>query len=438
MITETQNYHQLYQDYIRIKRKEHHLQIINDFALSLLEQNTVYDIVWVIAKKVVAQLGFVDCVIYLLDEERQVLIQHAAHGPKNPQALDIYNPIEIPIGKGIVGTVAISGTPEIINDTSTDARYILDDNFRLSEIAVPILFENKVIGVIDSENPERDFFTEEHLSLLTTIAAIGATKIMHSRTTEQLQCYKNNLEEKVEAQTLELKQNIYHLQRSNKDLESFAYAASHDLQEPLRTMISYLQLLYKTENQLSEQGQEFLNFAINGSKRMKMLLDGLLEYSQLSNEDGTKDEIKMEEVLILIKANLHAAIQKKDAQIEYEDDLPSIFGNRVQIIQLFQNIIANAIKFVPEDRQPHIRVNARADAKGVHFEIIDNGIGIAPEFHEKVFGLFNRLNRRDKFVGSGIGLALCKRIVDYHRGQINICSEYKDGTCFLLYFPYLK
>jgi len=258
---------------------------------------------------------------------------------------------------------------------------------------------------------------------------------MHSRTTEQLKNYKDNLEETIQEQTLQLKQNIHHLQRSNKDLESFAYAASHDLQEPLRTIISYIQLLQKTEDQLSEQSQEFLNFVINGSKRMKMLLEGLLEYSQLRNEEAIKEEIKMDEVLILIKANLQAAIQKKDAQIEHAD-LPNIYGNRVQIIQLFQNFIANAIKFVPEDRKPEIRISAKTDAEGFHFKIQDNGIGIASEFHEKVFGLFNRLNRRDRFRGSGIGLSLCKRIVEYHQGQIKVCSKVGKGTCFQIYFPY--
>ncbi len=172
-----------YQD---LKRRAHYLQIINELALGLLQQSSMDDILWLVAKSAIAQLGFLDCVIYLLDESGQTLIQRAAHGPKNPVAKEILDPIVVPLGKGIVGAVAVTGEPELVRDTQTDDRYILDDEARQSELAVPIFFEGKVIGVIDSEHPQANFYTPEHLEIMTTIASMAATKIASALAIERL------------------------------------------------------------------------------------------------------------------------------------------------------------------------------------------------------------------------------------------------------------
>lgn len=156
-------------------------QILIYFSTSLYGQNSEQDILWDLAKNCIARLGFVDCVIYLLDEERNVLIQTAALGPKNPQRYEILNPIEIRVGEGITGHVALTGKPELIHDTTTDPRYIVDDEARHAELCVPILAEGKVIGLIDSEHPAKGFFTTQHLRVLTAIASICANKLMKVR-----------------------------------------------------------------------------------------------------------------------------------------------------------------------------------------------------------------------------------------------------------------
>ena len=158
---------------------------INHFASSLYEQKTVETILWDVAKNCISRLHFEDCVIYLLDEQRNVLIQKAAHGPKNPRQFEIQQPLEIPVGVGIVGSVAESGRAELINDTSLDARYIVDDERRYSEISVPIVSDNKVLGVIDCEHSRKNFFTQKHLSILTTIASLCANKIIRARSEEE-------------------------------------------------------------------------------------------------------------------------------------------------------------------------------------------------------------------------------------------------------------
>lgn len=150
---------------------------INYFATSLANQHTVDEILWDVTKNCISRLKFVDCVIYMVDEDRKVLVQKAAYGPKNPRSFEIYHPIEIQIGKGIVGSVAESAKAEIIRDTTKDERYITDDDVRLSEITVPIISENRVIGIIDAEHPEKNFFKPKHLRILTKIAGLCAGKI---------------------------------------------------------------------------------------------------------------------------------------------------------------------------------------------------------------------------------------------------------------------
>ncbi len=156
-------------------------QAINYFSSSIADQQSVDGILWDVAKNCIGRLGFEDCVIYLLDEERNVLQQKAAHGPKNPGRFEIIEPIEIPVGKGITGTVAATGKAELINDTSKDERYIIDGTRRFSEIAVPVIVNSKVIGVIDCEHSKKGFFTQRHLSVLSTIASLCAGKIIKAK-----------------------------------------------------------------------------------------------------------------------------------------------------------------------------------------------------------------------------------------------------------------
>ncbi len=185
-------------------RSETTTRIINYFATSLLKQDTEEDILWDLAKNCVSQLGFVDCVIYLFDPKRANLIQKAAYGPKSPVGRDIKNPIIIPAGTGIVGSVGRSGKAEVISDTRLDGRYIIDDELRLSEIAVPIVANNETLGVIDSEHPRKNFFTQHHLEVLTSIASLCANKIVRVRAELELQMLNQELERRISERTNEL------------------------------------------------------------------------------------------------------------------------------------------------------------------------------------------------------------------------------------------
>jgi putative methionine-R-sulfoxide reductase with GAF domain len=203
-----------------LRTNSHYLEVINTFASELLKTRTTDEIVWAVAKHAIAKLGFIDCVVYLFDDDNEFLLQRAAHGPKNPIAFDIKNPIKLKIGQGICGNVALTGLPELVLDTSTHEKYRIDDATRLSEIAVPILSDGKVLGVIDSEHPKKNFYTQEDLRILITIASMTSFKLVEADVQHQLLQYQDQLEELVQIQTQELHSTIEKLHLSNFEKEN--------------------------------------------------------------------------------------------------------------------------------------------------------------------------------------------------------------------------
>ncbi len=226
----------------------------------------------------------------------------------------------------------------------------------------------------------------------------------------------------------ELKQKSLELSRSNADLEQFAYVASHDLQEPLRTITSYVQLLGKRyKDKLDQDANDFINFAIDGSNRMRNLINSLLEYSRV-NRIKPFEHIDMNDLLKDVLQNLANSIKESNANI-VADDLPTVYGDLVLIDQLFQNLIGNAIKYKGE-KSPEIHVSWKRENGDYLFSIKDNGIGIPKEYSDKIFVIFQRLHGKDKYQGTGIGLAICKKIVERHGGKIWVESEPGKGSTF--------
>lgn len=236
----------------QLEKKARYLVVINRFALHLMNCQTVEDVYWSVAKDAIAELGYEDCVIYTYDEERTYLVQRAAHGPKNPIDLDILNPIKLKPGEGIVGHVALSGIGEIVNDTRKDPRYVLDDNQRLSEIAVPIIHNGQVIGVIDSEHESQGFYPEEDLEILTTIASMAASKMVQNQYFEELNAYKNELEGLVEQRTKRLHDTLREVEsqraiiaQKNQDLfDSLLYAKR--IQQAVLPSRAYLDRVFES------------------------------------------------------------------------------------------------------------------------------------------------------------------------------------------------
>jgi signal transduction histidine kinase len=419
-----------------LQRKERHLTIINNFATSLLLQNTIEEIVWSITTNVIAKLSFVDCVVYLLDHDRKVLVQKAAHGIKNPEAHEILNYLEIPLGRGIVGNVAQTGKSIIVSDTSIDSRYIFDDALRYSEIAVPIILEGKVIGVIDSEHPDRNFFTEDDLHLLETVAAMSANRIIHAQTQEKLHQYRMKLEELVDSRTSKLRRLVLDLRRSNKDLEQYAHAASHDLKEPIRTIASFLSLIKRRKGEIEKaETEEYLDFAIDAARRMEQLLNGLLDYAKIGDHNQEPTAVDLNHILHNVTQNLSVVIADTKATISYPN-LPTVAGFESLLVQLFQNLIANAIKFHRPNLSPSVSLTFAAIGNQYHFKLQDNGIGIEPQYTDSIFKLFSRLNNKEDYDGNGLGLSLCRRIIEKHGGEISVTSKGLGyGTTFSFSLP---
>jgi PAS domain S-box-containing protein len=236
----------------------------------------------------------------------------------------------------------------------------------------------------------------------------------------------------------ELKINNEKLRRSNEELEHFAYVASHDLQEPLRMVGGYAQLLQRRYgDKLDADGQEFIAYTVDGVRRMEALINDLLMYSRLSTKGQAFTPVNCMEVLKQVKANLANAIQEARAKIEVES-LPFVMGDSVQLIQLFQNLISNSLKFRRPDIPPEVRVSAKREESYWHFQVADNGIGIEPQYAEKIFVIFQRLHSRKEYTGTGIGLAVCKKVVERHSGKIWVESTLGEGATFHFLLPVME
>ncbi|WP_442790749.1 sensor histidine kinase [Nocardia sp. NBC_01329] len=240
-------------------------------------------------------------------------------------------------------------------------------------------------------------------------------------------------------QKAELDLQADELRRSNAELEQFAYVASHDLQEPLRKVASFCQLLEKRYgSQLDERGKQYIDFAVDGAKRMQVLINDLLTFSRVGRVSEGAQPVRLGEPLDKALANLSTVLEETEAVVERPEELPEIMGEPTLLAMLWQNLISNAVKFRRPDHPPVVRVEVgdfAADPALRLFSVTDNGIGIAPEFAEKVFVIFQRLHARDEYSGTGIGLAVCKKIVEYHGGTIWLDTENTEGTRFCFTLP---
>jgi signal transduction histidine kinase len=241
----------------------------------------------------------------------------------------------------------------------------------------------------------------------------------------------------VEVARGQLEEQARELRRSNAELEQFAYVASHDLQEPLRKVVSFCQALQaRYAGQLDERADQYIEFAVDGAKRMQSLINDLLAFSRVGRSGRELEPVALGEVLAAARAALAESIESAGGSV-VAGELPSVRGDRAQLTSLFQNLIANAVKFRGAER-PVVRIEALRRDTEWELACADNGIGIDAEYGERIFLIFQRLHSRDAYEGSGIGLALCRKIVQYHGGRIWLDTSYTDGTCFRFTLPIAK
>jgi len=289
------------------------------------------------------------------------------------------------------------------------------DNSQAQEIGAGIEFNGR-------RKDDTDFPIEVTLSILRTVEGVLVTVAIRDITTR-----KN-----AEARLL---QTMQELNRSNEELGQFAYIASHDLQEPLRMVASYTQLLSKRyKGRLDADADEFIAFAVDGANRMQLLIQDLLAYSRIGTKGTpallTSSESALERALV----NLGGAVEDSGALVTH-DSLPEVLADPRQLVQLFQNLVGNAIKYQGTG-VPTIHVSCAQNAQAMWaFSVRDNGLGIDPKYFERIFGMFQRLHKREEFAGTGIGLAICKKIVERHGGVIGVESQLGQGSTFRFALP---
>jgi signal transduction histidine kinase len=288
----------------------------------------------------------------------------------------------------------------------------------------------------------REFPAEMTVSPLQTEEGVLVTSAIRdmterARRDQEIQELNANLEQRVAARTRELLQSNQALAQSNEDLNQFAYAASHDLQEPLRMIALYSEMLERQySGKLDTEADRYIRFVINGAHRMEMLLKDLLAYSQAGSAAGPEGApaapVDCAAVLEKVLLNLKAAIEENGAEVIC-DDLPVIEADEIRLVQLFQNLVSNAIKY-RSAQPPRVRVRAEQRESDWLFSVEDNGIGIRPEYSQQVFGIFKRLHGHT-YPGTGIGLAICQRIVERYGGRIWVESTLGQGSRFCFTLP---
>ena len=405
----------LLEDITTSERNSRMLKTLNNLSSSILGKSDLYDISWEIANNISSHLKLQDCVVYLYNSNENILTQTASLGNKIDEDNNIKNPLIIKLGEGIVGAVAKEGKHLLVNDTSKDSRYVVDDKRRMSELAVPIIANNKVIGVIDSENTEKYFFKNEHLEVFKNIANLASAQ------------FNSAISLKNEKKALKDKNKLLiKLEKSNEELENFAHVVSHDLKSPLRSMSALIAWIQE-DNQEKFDIETIENFErlLKKVDKMDHLINGILKYSSIDKIDDNKQiislQIIVQEIIQIIHVPKHISIRIKSV-------LPKLYIDKFRIQQLFQNIISNAIKY-NDKSEGEIIIDVEEKEVSYIFSITDNGIGIEQKYHKKIFEVFETLEEPDEN-STGIGLSIVKKIINMFNGKIWLSSEVGVGTTF--------
>lgn len=357
----------------RRQRREHNA-IIEYFAHSTYEHASVEQIVWDLAMNCISRMKFEECVIYLLDPERQVLVQKAAYGPKSPKMFEIANPIEVPLGKGITGTVGLTGKAEIVKDTSKDPRYLIDDMARRSEITVPIIFDDKVIGIIDSEHSRKNFFTEDHLQTLTTIAGICSVKIARGISQDVIK--------KAQIHLKELNSKMMETKFSNLRLQMNPHFLFNSL--------SSIQHLVVTEQ--TKEAYTYLSV-------FSHFLRSVLQFAD-KNEITLDEELKMLDMYIQLENLGSDKIFSFDIQVDDTLDTEDVLLPPLMIQPLVENAIWHGLMGKDGERQLTIRfINEEDDM--LLCIVDDNGEG-------RQASAYKQNKEINKFAHSGKAMVLIK------------------------------
>lgn len=408
------------------------LKVINSFALRLISIPTRQELVWYVAREVVGRLGFDDCVIYLYDPASNVLRQSAAIGEdKNPSSNEIRNPLEIPIGQGITGHVAQTRTSLIIDDLLNDDRYIPDVNAARSEICVPLLSDGRFYGVIDSEAPQPNQFTPEHLEILMTVSAMASAKL---RLLEQDKTLEMNEM---------LREALTAAETANQAKSDFLATISHELRTPLTSIKGAIGLLVGTRaGEFSEDSRSLLNMVQHNSDTLIRLVNEFLDYEKIiagkmAFNFAPHDIAQLTRDIVETSFGL---AQTHSVHFTYHAPKTPALANidRARFDQILQNLLSNAAKFSPQDGNVDVFVEVTPNR--IRTAVKDSGIGIADSHKQMIFDRFTQIDSSDarQQGGTGLGLAISKALAENMNGALGFESTIGNGATFYLDLPKIE
>jgi len=426
--------------------RHRYLDILHQFTLRQANLSTLDDIVWNIAKTAIAELGFEDCVVYLVSDDGAMLKQVAAHGTKNPVAREIFNEITIPVGAGIVGHVAQTGEVQCVADARLDSRYITDDDFRLSELAVPITHAGRIIGVLDSEHPSANFFSDEDIQLFTTIAALASNRIETALAMERLENTVERLEKtrlQLELQAEELRESRLQAEAASVAKSNFLANMSHEIRTPMTAIVGFAELLAAGGGDDEEQSRWRGQLTRNASY-LQDLIGNILDMSEV--EKGLvrveNEELFLRSTVIDSVETLRARAKAKALSLDcqFSDPIPEkIIIDRVKLREIIVNLVSNAIKYT-DVGAIKVGVSAERGLKNavLRIAVSDTGIGIDESQLDKLFVPFSRVHDTTRLAGiegTGLGLALTYQFVKAMDGEVSVSSKLGQGSEFVLTLP---
>ncbi len=402
----------------RLERRAAQQQVVADLGQMALKNDDIDELMHEATSQVADVLDTEYCKVLDLSDDRDELLLRQGVGWR----------------EGIAGEATVSAVetnsqaaytlendhPVVVEDLEMETRFsgpdLLTSHDVRSGISTVIGPFDDPWGILGAHDTATQTFTDEDVNFVQSVANVLAEAI-----------YRHNNEQ-------ELERLIDRLEESNERLEQFAYAASHDLQEPLRMVSSYLQLLeQRYDDELDQDGQEFLEFAVDGAERMSEMIEGLLTYSRVETRGDPFEPVNLETILDEVRDDLKVSIEESDAEIT-ADELPTVHGDVSQLRQVFLNLLDNAIEYSGDD-PPQISITADRDGLQWVISVRDEGIGIDPDNTDQVFEVFQRLHTREEHAGTGIGLALCERIIERHGGDIWVESKPGEGTTFSFTLP---
>ncbi|MGB1939149.1 MAG: ATP-binding protein [Pseudomonadales bacterium] len=413
---------------------ESQLGLIADFAAALLSAEQLDDVLWLIVDRVISALEFEDCIVYWLPPGGDHLIQRAAYGPKNPSGREIKNPITIPLGQGIVGASAMIQQPLRIHDAAEDPRYILDDQFRHSELSVPIVFEGRVLAVIDSEHTEIGFFSAQDEAFLLTIANMTAARLAQMQRSERLNHFAHELNASESVKNFsdagaDMDNSEHRSERLQTDIIS---RMSHEMKTPLNAILGMSQMLLdeRHPNVITEPLKLINQAAADLDHTISNLLTGLNADSDQSDLSDSEIDFRLFLTNIVEKADQHFGGQTT----LFADNLPDRARFRSIIVeQILLCLLSNAIKFSPlNEAKLIVSLKDYQEKIGICFTITDDGPGISTDDRKRIFEPFFKAGdasaTRDKGLGLTVARALSRRI----DAELAYIPQGRSGSTFEL------